>query len=71
VKNAEKHGAVAIQCQTISEKLEGAYYPPTLLTNVQPEMRMWIEELFGPVRSVIPFRNEAEALPSLTRLHTG
>jgi succinate-semialdehyde dehydrogenase/glutarate-semialdehyde dehydrogenase len=27
----------------------GWYYPPTVVTDLTPEMRMWSEEVFGPV----------------------
>lgn len=40
----------------------GAWYPPTLLTDVQPGMPAYGEELFGPVAVVIPARDEADAL---------
>ncbi len=40
----------------------GWYYPPTLLTGVQPGMPAWDEELFGPVAVVIPVADEAEAI---------
>ena len=40
----------------------GAYYPPTILTDVVPGMPAYEEELFGPVASVIPVKDEAEAI---------
>ncbi|AOV16271.1 succinate-semialdehyde dehydrogenase [Acidihalobacter aeolianus] len=40
----------------------GAYYPPTVLTDVEPGMAAWSEELFGPVATLIRVRDEAEAL---------
>jgi succinate-semialdehyde dehydrogenase/glutarate-semialdehyde dehydrogenase len=40
----------------------GAYYPPTILTEVAPGMAAYQEELFGPVAAVIPVRGEAEAI---------
>ncbi len=40
----------------------GAYYPPTVLTDVRPGMPAYEEELFGPVAAVIPARDEAEAI---------
>ncbi|MEO7956167.1 MAG: aldehyde dehydrogenase family protein, partial [Fibrobacteria bacterium] len=40
----------------------GAFYPPTVLTDVGPGMPAFAEELFGPVAAVIPVRNEAEAI---------
>ncbi len=41
---------------------EGAYYPPTVLTNVRPGMAAFEEELFGPVAAVIHAKDEAEAI---------
>jgi succinate-semialdehyde dehydrogenase/glutarate-semialdehyde dehydrogenase len=40
----------------------GFYYPPTVLTDVGPGMPAYLEELFGPVASVIPVANDDEAL---------
>jgi succinate-semialdehyde dehydrogenase / glutarate-semialdehyde dehydrogenase len=41
---------------------KGAYYPPTVLDNVQPGMPAYHEELFGPVASVIRVKDEKEAV---------
>ncbi|HKB53759.1 MAG TPA: NAD-dependent succinate-semialdehyde dehydrogenase [Ramlibacter sp.] len=40
----------------------GAYYPPTVLTDVAKGMPAFDEELFGPVAAVIPVRDEAQAI---------
>src|SRR3984893_932654 len=40
----------------------GAYYPPTVLTDVRKGMPAYEEELFGPVAAIIPARSEAEAI---------
>ncbi len=40
----------------------GAYYPPTVLTDVKRGMPAYGEELFGPVAAIIPVRNEKAAL---------
>jgi succinate-semialdehyde dehydrogenase / glutarate-semialdehyde dehydrogenase len=40
----------------------GAFYPATVLTDVRPGMRAYDEELFGPVASIIPVADEAEAI---------
>ena len=40
----------------------GAYYPPTVLTDVRRGMPAFDEELFGPVAAVVPVRNEEEAI---------
>ena len=42
--------------------LAGAFYLPTLLTNIKKDMRVWREEVFGPVLSIIPFQNDKEAI---------
>jgi succinate-semialdehyde dehydrogenase/glutarate-semialdehyde dehydrogenase len=40
----------------------GAWYPPTVLTDVGPGMPAYEEELFGPVAAVIPVEDEDEAI---------
>jgi len=40
----------------------GAYYPATLLTDVDESMPAFYEELFGPVASVIAARDEEDAI---------
>jgi len=44
------------------EGLAGAYYNPTLLMNVTKEMRVWKEEIFGPVLPIVTFKTTAEAI---------
>ena len=41
---------------------KGAFYPPTVLTDVKPGMPAYDEELFGPVASIICARDEADAV---------
>ncbi len=40
----------------------GAFYPPTILTNLKKGMPAYDEELFGPVASIIIAKNEEEAI---------
>jgi len=40
----------------------GAYYPPTVLTDVKKGMPAFDEELFGPVAAIIPVKDENEAI---------
>jgi len=40
----------------------GFFYPPTVLANVKSGMPAYDEELFGPVASIIPVRDEEEAI---------
>jgi succinate-semialdehyde dehydrogenase/glutarate-semialdehyde dehydrogenase len=42
--------------------LEGAYYEVTVLTNITPDMRVWHEEVFGPVLPIVTFETEEEAI---------
>ncbi len=41
---------------------EGLWIEPTILTGVKADMRVATEEIFGPVLSVISFKDEAEAV---------
>jgi phenylacetaldehyde dehydrogenase len=40
----------------------GFWYPPTVLTGVEPRARVAVEEVFGPVAVVLPFDDEADAV---------
>jgi succinate-semialdehyde dehydrogenase/glutarate-semialdehyde dehydrogenase len=40
----------------------GAFYPPTVLSNVKKGMPAYNEELFGPVAALIRVKNEEEAI---------
>jgi len=42
--------------------LPGAYYPPTVLTDVRAGMPAYDEELFGPVAAIIPVKDDEEAI---------
>jgi succinate-semialdehyde dehydrogenase / glutarate-semialdehyde dehydrogenase len=46
---------------------EGAYYPATLLSEVQPGMVAFDEELFGPVAALIRARDEDDAIALANR----
>lgn len=41
---------------------KGAFYPPTILENINPGMPAYDEELFGPVASVIRVKDEDQAI---------
>lgn len=40
----------------------GAFYPPTILSNVQPGMPAFDEELFGPVAALVKAEDEVDAI---------
>ncbi len=44
------------------EYSDGAFYRPTIFTNVQPTMRIAYEEVFGPFVSILPVSSYEEAV---------
>lgn len=42
--------------------LGGLFYEPTVLTGVKPDMRVFREEIFGPILPVITYKTEDEAI---------
>ncbi|MEN7981873.1 MAG: aldehyde dehydrogenase family protein [Nanoarchaeota archaeon] len=62
MKDALDKGAKIITGGSSPKDVDGAFYLPTLLTNINKEMQVWNEEVFGPVLPVITFKTEAEAL---------
>ncbi|BAU58391.1 aldehyde dehydrogenase family protein [Halorhodospira halochloris] len=44
------------------ERDYGAYFPPTVVSGVTPQMACWREETFGPLVPMAPFEGEADAL---------
>jgi succinate-semialdehyde dehydrogenase/glutarate-semialdehyde dehydrogenase len=52
-------------------KRPGAWYPPTVVTNVRPGMPVYDEEVFGPVAAVIEAQNEADAIRIANRSRFG
>ena len=61
VVESVKKGA-KILCGGFMPEGEGAYYPPTVLTNVKKGMPAYDEELFGPVAAIIEAKDEADAM---------
>ena len=62
VKDATGKGAKVITGGKRPNNLKGAYYMPTILANITKDMRVWNEEVFGPVLVVVPFKDEDEAI---------
>ncbi|XP_070544608.1 aldehyde dehydrogenase family 16 member A1-like [Ptychodera flava] len=61
VEIAKQEGGEVYQAyECIPDK--GCYYPPTLITNVQTSSTVVMEEIFGPVLTVLPFRTAKEAI---------
>src|SRR5204863_220407 len=50
---------------------DGYFYSPTLYTNADVSMRIAQEEIFGPVLTVIPFDDEADAIAKANAVDYG
>jgi acyl-CoA reductase-like NAD-dependent aldehyde dehydrogenase len=63
VEDAKDNGAeVVIGGISLEDKLGGAFYEPTVLTGIKDNMRVWKEEVFGPVLPIVRFNKEEEAI---------
>lgn len=61
VQESVKKGAKLL-CGGYIPEGEGAFYPPTVLTNVKKGMPAYDEELFGPVAAIIEAKDETDAI---------
>lgn len=50
---------------------DGSYFAPTVITDIEPTMRIYQEEIFGPVISVLTFSDEAEVLAAANATQAG
>lgn len=58
VQDALKHGARAL----VGGERDGAFFQPTVLVDLNHEMRIMREETFGPILPIIRVKDEEEAL---------
>ena len=69
---ARKDGATIAAGGAAHDGPGGGYYvKPTLFTGATSNMRIAQEEIFGPVLTVIPFKDEAEALATANSVRYG
>ena len=61
VSDAKAKGA-KILCGGKKLGMGGNYYAPTVITDIEPGMRIYSEETFGPVASIFVVGNEEEAI---------
>jgi succinate-semialdehyde dehydrogenase / glutarate-semialdehyde dehydrogenase len=61
VRRSVAAGATLMLGGAVPER-EGAWYPPTVLSNVGPGMPAYEEELFGPVAAIIEAEDEEDAI---------
>ena len=61
-QDALDKGAKIVAQAKLPKELKGAYFPATLLTNITKDMRVWYEEVFGPIFPIIAFTDEDQAV---------
>jgi acyl-CoA reductase-like NAD-dependent aldehyde dehydrogenase len=61
-REAEEQGAVRATGGRRVPDLKGYFFPPTIYTEVHPEMTIAQEEVFGPVLVVMQFSDPEEAI---------
>ena len=61
VKQSVAKGAKVL-CGGFIPDMPGAFYPPTVLTNVKKGMPAYDDELFGPVAAIIEAKDEKDAM---------
>ncbi|WP_394139910.1 aldehyde dehydrogenase family protein [Cytobacillus oceanisediminis] len=74
VKIGQEEGAKLLAGGKIAagEGLEnGNFYSPTIFTDVKPDMRIAMEEIFGPVVSIIPIQSLEEAVEINNKVEFG
>lgn len=62
VEDARAKGATFVTGGASPKNLQGAYFAPTLVTNVKADMRIWNEEVFGPVLPIMSFKMDEQAI---------
>lgn len=62
IKDAVDKGAKIVAGGKRPEGKKGAWYEPTILSNITHDMRVWTEEVFGPALPIVPFDTYEEAL---------
>lgn len=71
VEDALASGARPIIGGEFAKDLGNKFYKSTLLVDVKPNMKIFNEEIFGPVVQVVKIKNEEEALTIANNTRTG
>lgn len=67
VKEAVSQGAEVLT----GGRADGVFYVPTLLSQVEPEMKVCREEIFGPVVTISPYQTFEEAIAEVNNSRYG
>ena len=72
VEDAKAKGAkVIVGGNSLEEKMGGAFFEPTLLTDITNDMKVWVEEVFGPVLPIVKFATDEEAIELANQTNYG
>lgn len=71
VEDSRAKGAKVILGGKPSSILSGNFYEPTLISDIQPDMAIAKEEIFGPVAAIIKFTTEEDALRIANSVEVG
>ena len=62
VKDAKKKGATIVTGGNKVEGMDGAFFQPTIIMGVKPNMKVMTEEVFGPVLPIVSFQTDEEVV---------
>lgn len=62
IEDGVSEGAALLCGGSKIETEQGSYIQPTLFSNIQPDMKIYREEIFGPVMTISTFSNADEAV---------
>ncbi len=62
VEDAKQKGAKILIGGSQPQGLSEAFFEPTIITNVTTDMKVWHEEVFGPVLPIMTFETEEQAI---------
>ncbi|GAB0174908.1 MAG: succinate-semialdehyde dehydrogenase [Candidatus Altimarinota bacterium] len=58
----EKGAKILAENKSFPNDAVGSYFPATLLGNIQKDMKVWKEEVFGPILPIISYNSLEEAI---------
>ena len=62
LQDAIDKGATIVAQTKLPKDIKGAFFPLTLLSDISADMRVWNEEVFGPILPIVTFKTEEEAI---------
>ncbi|MGR5117420.1 aldehyde dehydrogenase family protein [Vibrio astriarenae] len=71
VESALSAGATLVRGGQFDRDEVGAFYPPTVITDVTPEMDIYQEEIFGPVISIMTIEDHQDVIAMANETDTG